>query len=84
MANEKETSLVNPFKEGISYNDFTKALGTKTVKEYLSSAKKEDGSEFTEADINWLSTEVKALKYNEENKAEFEKIHKQEAIDLNK
>lgn len=84
MAKEESISFVNPLKEGVSYNDFIKALGTKTVKEYLSSGKKEDGSEFTESEINWLSDEVKAHEYNKANKAEFEKIHKQEAIDLNK
>lgn len=84
MAKEDNTLFVNPLKEGVSYNDFIKALGTKTVKEYLSNGKKEDGSDFTEAEIKWLTDEVKAHKYNEENKAEFEKIHKQEAINLNK
>ena len=32
MAKEDNTQFVNPLKEGVSYNDFIKALGTKTVK----------------------------------------------------
>jgi len=66
--NTNESEFVNPFT--VSYPEFIKALGDKTVKEYLSGKSKNDTETFTDTDIEWLTNEIEAYKYNELHKKE--------------
>ncbi len=53
MAKEKQnetTSFVNPLKEGVNYEDFKSALGTKSVKEYCEGNLSKEEIEFVEKD----------------------------------
>lgn len=70
MAKENKTqeNFINPFE--VSYSEFIKALGDKSVKEYLTGKNKKDDEPFSEADINWLSSEVENHIYNEAHKKE--------------
>jgi nicotinic acid phosphoribosyltransferase len=49
---------INPFSDGISYEDFVKALGTQKIKEYLKEF------ELSEDDLNWLESEIENYKNN--------------------
>jgi hypothetical protein len=75
MAKKKNESaegeFVNPFKPGVSYQDLIDALPEGvTVKEYLKGKQKEDGSEFTEDEINWVSNECDSHLFHLEHKEE--------------
>jgi hypothetical protein len=54
MAEEKE-KFVNPFEKGVTYEDFKKALGKKTVAEYCKGKLEKD-------QIDWLEQELSILK----------------------
>lgn len=47
--------FVNPFKEGVSYNEFCKAMGTITVRDYCK-------GKLTDEQIDFLETELNLLK----------------------
>ncbi len=53
MAKEKNnevSNFVNPLKEGVNYEDFKSALGTKSVKEYCEGNLSKGEIEFIEKD----------------------------------
>ena len=54
MAKEKEDFL-NPFDKGVSYDEFLKALGTKSIAEYCK-------GKLTQDQIAWLENEIKLIK----------------------
>ena len=54
-SNNKETEFVNPFKQGVTYNDFLEALGNKTIAEYC-------GDYLSVEEIAWLEIEIEHLK----------------------
>lgn len=66
--NNTTENFVNPFK--VSYIEFIKALGDKTVKEYLTGKNKNETETFNDTDIDWLSKEVENHIYNEAHKKE--------------
>jgi hypothetical protein len=66
--NKTSGEFVNPLAKGVSYNDFIKALGEKSVKEYLEGKEKAEGELFSEAEIDWIAKEIKAHELNEKNK----------------
>lgn len=68
VENKKEVEFVNPFLAGSSYDEFAKAKGDKTVKEYLAGKFKAENEPFTDADIEWLEKELSNHNYNKENK----------------
>lgn len=80
--NTETKEFVNPFAAGVSYSDFTKSLDGKTVEEYLTGKEKSEGELFTAEDIKWLTNELKAHAYNEENKSEFLKKANEENVAL--
>ena len=51
----KEVKFLNPFNEGVTYAEFKKALGKKTVAEYCK-------GKLTDEEISWLETELSILK----------------------
>lgn len=56
MAEEaKELKFLNPFDIGVSYEDFKKALGKKTIAEYCKGKLSED-------QIKWLEKEIEIYK----------------------
>jgi hypothetical protein len=55
MAEEKEVKFLNPFDEGVTYAEFQKALGKKSVSEYCK-------GKLTEDEIKWLENELSILK----------------------
>ena len=57
MAEEKEIKekFVNPFEKGVTYAEFKKALGKKTVAEYCKGKLEKD-------QIDWLEQELSILK----------------------
>lgn len=75
MARKKDEStegvFVNPFKKGVSYQDLIDALPEGvTVKEYLKDKEHEDGTKFTNEQINWISNECDSHLFHLENKEE--------------
>ncbi len=53
MAKEKNNEVVNfvnPLKEGVNYEDFKAALGTKSVKEYCEGNLSKEEIDFVEKD----------------------------------
>lgn len=50
-------NFVNPFKEGVNYADFLKALGAKTIKTYCK-------GKLTDEQIEWLIEDLKNYKPN--------------------
>jgi len=80
--NTETKEFVNPFAAGVSYSDFSKALNGKTVEEYLAGKEKSEGELFTAEDIKWLTNELKAHTYNEENKEAFIKKANEENVAL--
>lgn len=52
---KKEASFLNPFDKGVSYVDFKKALGNKTVAEYCK-------GKLTSEEIAYLENELSLLK----------------------
>lgn len=57
MAKEKNNTLefVNPFNEGVTYEEFLKAIPEGvTIKEYL--------KELTEYEVNWIEIEIENYK----------------------
>jgi len=53
-AEEKEVKFLNPFDAGVTYAEFQKALGKKTVAEYCK-------SHLTKDQIDWLENELSIL-----------------------
>ena len=51
----KEVKFLNPFNEGVTYAEFKKALGKKTVAEYCK-------GKLTDEEISWLENELSILK----------------------
>lgn len=51
----KKGEFLNPLKNGVSYELFLEALGTKTVAEYCK-------GKLTENEINWITNEIKIYK----------------------
>jgi len=53
MAKKKETTkeVINPFDKGITYDVFSKALGTQKVEEYLKGV-------CNESQIEWIKNEL--------------------------
>jgi hypothetical protein len=51
----KETKFLNPFDAGVTYAEFQKALGKKSVAEYCK-------GKLTEDEIKWLENELSLLK----------------------
>jgi len=51
----KETKFLNPFDAGVTYVEFQKALGKKSVAEYCK-------GKLTEDEIKWLENELSLLK----------------------
>jgi hypothetical protein len=47
--------FVNPFQKGVTYKDFVKAIGNKTVKEYC-------GDYLTIQEVSWLEREIEHYK----------------------
>lgn len=55
-----DADFVNPFAPGVSYKDLKKALGKKSVGEYLEGKEKTPGKQFEPHDIEWLEAELEA------------------------
>lgn len=55
--NEVNTNFVDPFETGVTYEAFIKALGEKTVSEYLSAT-------HTKEQVEWIETEINNFKNN--------------------
>ena len=51
----KEVKFLNPFDAGVTYVEFKKALGKKTVAEYCK-------GKLTDEEISWLENELSILK----------------------
>ena len=51
----KEVKFLNPFDAGVTYADFKKALGKKSVAEYCK-------GKLTDEEISWLENELSILK----------------------
>jgi len=60
VENVNGKDFVNPFAQGVSYKDFKKALGKKSVGEYLEGKEKTPGVSFTDVDVEWLEQELQA------------------------
>ena len=58
---DKPTKKVNPLEAGVSYAEFVKALGTKSVSEYCKGM-------LTAYEIEWIKTEIENYKHNQKNK----------------
>ena len=54
---EKEIKFLNPFEVGVTYAEFQKALGKKSVAEYCKGKLNEDQIEFLEKELSILKTE---------------------------
>ena len=52
---EKEIKFLNPFDAGVTYAEFQKALGKKSVAEYCK-------GKLTQDQIDWLENELSILK----------------------
>lgn len=55
MSDEKKETFVNPFDVGVTYIEFQKALGKKTVAEYCK-------NKLSDEQIIWLENELSILK----------------------
>lgn len=51
----KEVKFLNPFDAGVTYAEFKKALGKKSVAEYCK-------GKLTDEEISWLENELSILK----------------------
>ena len=51
----KEVKFLNPFNEGVTYAEFKKAVGKKSVAEYCK-------GKLTQDQIDWLENELSILK----------------------
>lgn len=51
----KKVEFLNPFDAGVTYAEFKKALGKKTVAEYCK-------GKLTDEEISWLENELSILK----------------------
>lgn len=57
---KKTTDFVNPFDKGVTYSQFLEAIPDGvSIKDYLS------GKDFTDADIEWIETEIESFKKNQ-------------------
>ena len=54
---QKKVVFVNPYAKGVSYEDFVKALGNKTVSEYCK-------GKLSKSEIEWISKEIEIYKEN--------------------
>jgi len=52
---EKAEKFLNPFDVGVSYNEFQKALGKKTVAEYCKGKLEKDQIEWLEKELSILN-----------------------------
>ena len=59
--NTVKAKFINPFEKGVTYNDFLKAVGKKTVAEYCK-------GKLTSEEINWLTIELVNYKQNKKDK----------------
>jgi hypothetical protein len=57
MAEEKEVKFLNPFDEGVTYAEFQKALGKKSVSEYCKGKLSDEQIAFLETELSILKTE---------------------------
>ena len=55
----KDSKFLNPFEVGVTYAEFQKALGKKSVAEYCKGKLNEDQIEFLEKELSILKTEQK-------------------------
>ena len=53
----KEVKFLNPFDVGVTYKEFQKALGKKTVKEYCKGKLSDEQIAFLETELSILKTE---------------------------
>ncbi len=53
----KEVKFLNPFDEGVTYAEFKKALGKKSVAEYCKGKLSDEQIEFLETELSILKTE---------------------------
>ena len=57
---KKNTDFVNPFDKGVTYSQFLEAIPDGvSIKDYLS------GKDFTDAEIEWIETEIESFKKNQ-------------------
>ena len=56
---EKEIKFLNPFEVGVTYAEFQKALGKKSVAEYCKGKLSDDEIAFLETELSILKTEQK-------------------------
>ena len=54
---EKEIKFLNPFDTGITYDEFQKALGKKSVAEYCKGKLSQDQIDWLEIELSILKTE---------------------------
>ena len=54
---EKEIKFLNPFDAGVTYAEFKKALGKKSVAEYCKGKLEKEQIEFLETELSILKTE---------------------------
>jgi len=60
MAKKNTSDFVNPFESGVTYSQFLEAIPDGvSVKDYLS------GKDFTDAEIEWIETEIELFKKNQ-------------------
>ena len=55
----KETKFLNPFEVGVTYAEFQKALGKKSVAEYCKGKLSDEEIAFLEKELSILKTEQK-------------------------
>jgi hypothetical protein len=53
----KEVKFLNPFDAGVTYADFTKALGKKSVADYCKGKLSDEQIAFLETELSILKTE---------------------------
>jgi hypothetical protein len=53
----KKTDFLNPFDEGVTYAEFQKALGKKSVSEYCKGKLSDEQIAFLETELSILKTE---------------------------
>ena len=56
---EKEIKFLNPFEVGVTYAEFQKALGKKSVAEYCKGKLSQDQIDWLENELSILKTEQK-------------------------
>lgn len=59
--NENKKEFVNPFDNGVTYDDFLKALGTQKIEDYCK-------NELTNEQIEFLKTEIEIINNNKKQK----------------